>query len=336
MISLIIFIIVLLVTAGWLLRTRENAYKEVKVEERNYRGVGTGEFNTVKRFNINYILVPGIFFIIGLLVCMFQPYAVSRVDQGSVGIKVNLTGDDRGISDYSYETGWVPYNTWTEMLYEFPVYQRHLEYEDQIVITKGGFAATIRPTFNYKLKSDKVGDMFQELRLPIEQIEKGWLKTAIVGSVVDVANKWNVDDIFNKREEFEAAIVQECNKRVTKWFEVSQLRTNIVPPPALKASIEEKTRAIQETQAAEQKAKVADAQGKVKVANARADSAQAVITANGEARAKLIQAEAEAKAIKLKQQEVSPVYIDYIKAQKWDGKLPVTTLGNSTPMINLK
>lgn len=160
--------------------------------------------------------------------------------------------------------------------------------------------------------------------------------TAIVGSVNDVANRWVVDDIFNKREQFESAIVTECNKRTSKWFTISQLRTNIVPPEALRTAIEEKTKAVQLAQGEIQKAIVADAQAKTKIALARGDSAKAVISAAGRAQAMLVEAEAEAKAMKLKQVQLSQQYIDYIRARSWDGHLSyITTGGSSGFMFNL-
>ncbi len=265
----------------------------------------------------------GIFIgLIGIILSLFQPFAVERVDAGHVGIKVNLTGDSRGISKFEYKTGWVVLNTWVSRLYEFPTYQQHIDYPEQSVITKGGFSATIKPSFNYSLKSGDIGDMFSNLRLDVKQIEQQWLQTAIVGTVNDVANKWAVDDIFNQREHFESDIVAEANKRVTKWFTISQLRTNITPPAALQKSIEAKTQAIQEVQVAENQTKVAIAEGDRKIAAARADSAALVIAAAG-----------EAEAIKRKQLSLNPTYIDYMKIQKWDGKLPTVQSGNGGGLI---
>lgn len=284
----------------------------------------------------DWLVKPIIYFIAGFIIAMVQPFSLDRVDAGHVGIKVNLSGDERGVSSYQYKTGWVVYNTWIERLYEFPTYQQHIEYGDQAVITKGGFSAVIKPTFNYSLKPTAVGDMFEQLRLGVKEIEQGWLMTAIVGSVNDVANRWAVDDIFNKREEFESAIITECNKRTSKWFTISQLRTNIVPPDALKSAIESKTKAVQEAQAAIQQALVADALAKKKIAVARGDSASNVINAAGEAQAAIIAAEGEAKAMKAKQAQLTPLYIDYIRATNWDGKYPSTMLGNSSVLMNLK
>ncbi len=68
--------------------------------------------------------------VLGIIISLVQPFSTERVDTGNVGIKVNLTGDARGVSKYEYKTGWVVYNTWTETMYEFPVFQQHIEYGD--------------------------------------------------------------------------------------------------------------------------------------------------------------------------------------------------------------
>jgi regulator of protease activity HflC (stomatin/prohibitin superfamily) len=251
-----------------------------------------------------------------------NPFRVERVDAGHVGIKVNLTGDNRGVSKFEYKTGWVVYNTWVSKLYEFPTFQQHIDYPEQSVITKGGFEATIKPSFNYALNPGSIGLMFQNLRLSVKDIEQGWLKNAIISSVNDVANLYEVDAIFNHRAEFEQAIIKECNKRVGQWFSISQLRTNIQPPQALQEAIEKKTKAIQEAQAAENQKFVAIAEAERKIAVARGDSAAAVIEAAG-----------EAEAIRRKQLSLTPTYIEFIRVQKWNGEYPKTMAGSGANFL---
>jgi hypothetical protein len=263
--------------------------------------------------------------IAAILIAIIQPIEIERVDAGHVGIKVKLTGNARGVSNYEYKTGWVVYNSWTEQMLEFPTYQQHIEYDDQVIITKGGFSASIKPSFNYSLKATAIGDMFSNLRVDVKQIEQGWLKNAIIGAVNDVSNTWEVDSIFTHRAQFEANIVTECNARLTKWFNVSQLRTNITPPESLQESIINKTKAIQQAEASEQQAIAAIAEGKRKVAVARADSAEMIINA-----------QAAAASIKIKQNQLSPLYIEYLKAQAWDGKLPTTVAGGNGLFMNIK
>ena len=315
MISTLIFIISLIAAGLIALKTRDKMY-----------AMGTDRWNDqVEKFQSSWLVKPLVIFIGGLLLSMIQPYAIEKIDSGHKGLKINLVGNQRGVSSYQYKTGWVVYNTWTEQVLEFPTYQQHIEYDDQPVILKGGLSATIKPTFNYSLREDAIGDMFVNLRRDIKDVEQGWLKNAIIGAVNDVSNTWEVDSIFNHRQAFEAAIVLECNVRLSKWFNVSQLRTNIVPPDALQESIIAKTKAIQQAEASEQQAIAAISEGRRKVAVARADSAETIINA-----------QAAALAIKIKQNQLSPLYIEYVKWNAWDGKLPTTMAGGTGTLLNIK
>lgn len=281
--------------------------------------------NEARKVRIAGLMRAVLAFIIAFVVVIVNPIDIERIDAGHVGIKVSNVGDNRGVGKTEYVTGWVFYNSWISRIYEFPIHQQHIDYEAADIVTRGGFRATIKPSFNYSINAGNVADMFQNLRVGVKEMEQGWLKNAIVGSVNDVANRYTVDSIFNHREEFESDIVKECNKRVSKWFNVSQLRTNIVPPTEISESIIAKTRAIQEVQVAENRRQVAMADAERKIAEARGDSAQAVIQAAG-----------RAEAIRKEQMSLTPLYIDYIKVQKWSGQVPTTVAGgNSGFMIQL-
>lgn len=281
-----------------------------------YRDIDTGRFKSKSISRL--ISALGIAFIAALI----NPIDVERIDAGHVGIKVSNVGDNRGVGRTEYVTGWVFYNSWISRIYEFPIHQQHIDYEEADIVTRGGFRATIRPSFNYSINAGNVADMFQNLRVGVKEMEQGWLKNAIVGSVNDVANRYTVDSIFNHREEFESAIIKECNKRVSQWFNVSQLRTNIVPPKEISESIIAKTRAIQEVQVAENQRQVAVADAERKIAEARGDSAKAVIEAAG-----------RAEAIKKEQLSLTPLYIEYIKIQKWNGEVPTTVAGANSGFL---
>lgn len=281
-----------------------------------YRDSGTGK---LKVRNI-WRLFAAIFG--AWIIALINPINVERIDAGHVGIKVSNVGDSRGVGKTEYVTGWVFYNSWISRIYEFPIHQQHIDYEEADIVTRGGFRATIKPSFNYSINSGNVADMFQNLRVGVKEMEQGWLKNAIIGSVNDVANRYTVDSIFNHREEFESSIIKECNKRVSQWFSVSQLRTNIVPPTEISESIVAKTRAIQEVQVAENQRQVAVAEAERKIATARGDSAKAVIEAAG-----------RAEAIKKEQLSLTALYIEYIKIQKWNGEVPSTVAGPNSGFL---
>lgn len=267
-------------------------------------------------------ILVGLVFIVGAFV---QPYRVERINAGSVGLQVKLAGTERGVTDYKYATGWVIYNSWWTQIVEIPTTIAHIEYKEQPVTTKGGFPTVINPTFNYTIKPETAGDMYATFRKKPAELEEGWLKTAIVGASNDIANLWTIDSIFNNLGLFELTVKGECNKRLDRWFSIDQLRINIVPPDALKESIAQKTKAIQDVQVAENQKRVTIADGERRIAKERADSTVAMIKAT-----------TEISVIRMKQQQLTPMYIEWIKADKWDGHLPSTMLGNGTGvMLNL-
>ena len=79
--------------------------------------------------------------------------------------------------------------------------------------------------------------------------------------------------------------------------------------------------AIEAKQVAEQEAKKAE---------------QELEKAKIEAEKKIVEAQAEAEALKVQRQEITSDLLRLKWIEKWDGKLPTTMLGDSTPMINLK
>ncbi len=285
----IIILIAIILSSGLLYKTRNQMTKN-------------------NSFNLTWVIKPALILIGGFIIAGVNPFLLERVDAGAVGFKVNLTGDERGVSNYQYKTGWVPYNTWTEQFVEINTTQQHAEYSPQQVVLRKGFTATVTPTFNYNVKPESAADMYVNLRQSVSQIEQGWLKTAILGSINNVGNRWAVDSIFNYRENFENEIVAECNKHVGKWFILTQIRTNIIPPPALQESINEKTNAIQRVQVAESNRLVAVAKAAEKRALAQGDSAFDVITASG-----------KAEAINRMQSKLSPLYNDWFRIDKWNG-----------------
>lgn len=274
---------------------------------------------------VSYLLKIGALLVFGIIIAIAQPYAVEKINPGYVGLRVNLIGDKRGVSDFQYRTGWVVYNVYTEQVVEIPSSQQHVEYE-ATGIARGGFTVNIAPSFNYEIIPEHAGDMYVSLRRTLGEVEKTWLKTASIGATNDVINKWSVDSIFNHRAQFEAEVMAEVNKRTSEWFVLSQIRTNITPPSSLQKAIAEKTAAVQEAQAAQALNAVIHMQNLNKIMTARGDSAQ-----------KVIEALADAKVIAIRKQELTQEYIDYLKAQSWNGVLPTTLVTDGArTFVNVK
>ncbi len=274
---------------------------------------------------------PVTFIFVASLLALLQPFNYQVISVGHKGLLINLLGDKRGVSNTEEVSGVVFYNKYTQEIHEIPLDQRHIEYPESIIVAKGGFPCPIKPSFNYSVKEATAANMFTNLRSTykkggLEAIQEGWLNNAIIGAINDVANRHSIDYLFNNRETYEAEILNEVNKRIGKWFLVSQLKTNIQPPKAIRQSIEDKATADADAIKAEAQARVAQADAQRKIQLAKGDSASIVI-----------RAQAEAKAISLKQQEITPTFVEYQRVLKWDGVMPTTVLGSgSNTLLNVK
>ena len=91
---------------------------------------------------------------------------------------------------------------------------------------------------------------------------------------------------------------------------------------------------IEQAKADNESAKL-DAQTKIIQANAEAQSK--IINAKASAEARIINAKSQAEANKMLDASVTATILEYNKIQKWDGKLPSTSVGSgSSTIIGLK
>jgi len=248
------------------------------------------------------------------LIILFK--SCERIDAGHVGVKVNLYGDNKGVSDVTEVTGMVFFNPITHNIYEFPTFIQHKEYTGEnsfVVNSKDGSEFHVSPIINYSVKREKVPQIFAKYRRSLDQIEEGFLKTSVFDAFRLATNKYTADELIGNRQAYEVEVRRILEGQLlAEGFIVNQFTSNLVYPETFKQAIEAKNNAVQAALRAENEVKTAEAQAKIKVA-----------TAEGNAQALLTSAKAEAEANRMKQQTLTPLLIQLEFVQKWDGKLPV-------------
>lgn len=249
-----------------------------------------------------------VFLIIFILLVLFGFGAkwllgVERIDAGYVGIRVNLAGSERGVDDDVQEvTGWVVYCPILTQIHEFPTYVQIKDYDAFTINSKDGAEFTVDPNFSYKVDDTKVAHIFRTYRRSLSELEDGYLRNVIMDSYRIAANQYLSDSLISNRLLFENAVEKHIREVLGKdGFNLEQLTSNIQAPRSLMDAIEAKNRATQEAQQAENKLRQSEA----------------------EARQKVILAEAEKKVNDLKSSALTPLIIQQMFIEKWDGKLPV-------------
>ncbi len=274
------------------------------------------EFNQNQQLKIKKMVKTILAAVTGFFLVVFLFFSCERIDAGHVGVKVNLYGDNKGVSDVTEVTGMVFFNPITHNIYEFPTFIQHKEYTGDnsfVVNSKDGSEFHVSPIINYSVQRDKVPSIFAKYRRSLEQIEEGFLKTSVFDAFRLATNKYTADELIGNRQAYEVEVRKILEGQLlAEGFIVNQFTSNLVYPETFKAAIEAKNNAVQAALRAENEVKTAEAQAKIKVA-----------TAEGNAQAMLTSAKAEAEANRMKQQTLTPLLIQLEYVQKWDGKLPV-------------
>ena len=268
--------------------------------------------------------------IIGIVMIVFLINSCERIDAGHVGVKVNLYGTGKGVDDITECTGIVFYNPISTKIYEFPTYMQHKEYvkkEDSdnsfVINSKDGSEFHVSPIINYSVQRDKVPFIFNKYRRTLESIEEGFLKTTIYDSFRMTANAYTAEELISNRQVFETSVRAKLDADLLKeGFIISQLTSNLGYPESFKNAINAKNNAVQQALTAENQVKTAEANAKIQVAKA-----------TGNAEAMLTKSRAEAESYRLKQSAITPMLLQQMWVEKWNGVLPTTQLGASTNMM---
>jgi len=172
---------------------------------------------------------------------------------------------------------------------------------------------TTEVTVNYRLDSSRVNKIYQELSV---EYEDRVILPAIKEAVKASTAKFNAEELINKRDLVKAEIEKALKTRVEAFGGIivqAVSITNFEFSEQFDRAIESKVTAEQDALRALnelEKIKI-EAQQQIEMAIARAKSI-----------------EIEAQALKENQELVSLRWVE-----KWDGKLPVTMLGNSQGIL---
>lgn len=253
--------------------------------------------------------------LLGVLFLVFTMFAVERIDSGQTGIIVNLAGSERGVDDAKVETGWVLYNRFTKQLFEYPAFAQIVDYEPFDIQDKKGTIFKTDPTIEYYIERENAKVVFLRYRKTTEELEQSVIITEVKNAYKDIAGLYETDSLINNRPAFEKEVEVLLKDRLSKrGFTFTNIQSSVKPNDVLQAAIDAKNTAVQNALKVEneKKAAIAEAEKVVAAAKGKAD------------------------ANRILQQSITPELIQLKAVEKWDGKLPLSTSGNTLPFLQLK
>ena len=257
--------------------------------------------------NLKTVSLVAALFILTILVIAINPIAIVGV--GERGVKVTLGQ----VSPQSFTEGVHIITPFISKIVNMDVKTRKDTYSTS-VYTKDIQQARISYVANYNLQPQNAHKMYREVGTDYISVV---LLPVLEGTIKDVIGKWNAQDLVANREKATEEILIKLQKQLTdRYIDVTDFQmVEIKYSDVFEKAIESKVTAEQEALKAKNK----------------------TVQVQEEARQKLISAEAEAKSMAIRANALTQnkALVQYEAVQKWDGKLPTYTLGNTVPFINL-
>lgn len=257
------------------------------------------------------------------------------VPAGNVGVKFDLYGDNKGVTGEIVGPGkyWLTLN---EEVYMFPTFSQNYVWtaaasegspnDESITFQdKEGTQINADVGITYSIDPTKVDTIFQKYRKGVDEITDIYLRNMVRDAINTSTSKMDVADIYGVKKE---ALIDEVTASVRAQVEPLGIKVEKIYwigamrlPETITRAINAKIEATQKAQQRENELQTAKAQAEIAREEAR-----------GQADAQIIAARAEAEANKLRQASITANLIEYEKAQRWDGKLPMYTGASNTFM----
>jgi len=184
---------------------------------------------------------------------------------------------------------------------------------------------TTEVTVNYRPSPSSVHTIYKEVGL---QYESRVIQPAVEEVVKQVTARYNAEELITKRPQVKADIEQEITTRlnvyniITDVISITDFQFSSLFAQAIESKVE-----------AEQKAQKAEND----LIRIEVEARQLEAQAEGLAAANIAEANGEAAAIQIINQALAenPNYLEWLKTQAWDGKLPLVVGEGGTPFIQI-
>lgn len=265
---------------------------------------------------IGFILVIAFFIV---------PFSFHTINTGEIAVVRHL-----GAITHTRSAG-TNFDLW--ILNKYEKYDTKVQNVDITTVAYSSDAQTmdITMTLQYQIMPDKVIDIATQYG-SLEVLQNR-IQSIAIEKTKAVLSSYKAMDIIAQRAQISPAVEQAIKDAIGNEYFVkvnTVVLTNIDFSDAFEKAVEEKMIAEQEKLKAdyenEKKVALAEAEAQAKLKEAEAE----IEIAKAKAEALKIAAEAEAEANRIITESITPELLDKIIAEKWNGELPDTVVGEGT------
>jgi regulator of protease activity HflC (stomatin/prohibitin superfamily) len=307
------------------------------------RATSSGSTRAVARIGTLVVVALVAIVLLGLTLSAWRSIA-----PGYVGIVFDKA--THSVTTGALEPGWAFINPFTQAIQQYPVTiqtysmvakgtEGQTSGDDSIKVQSSeGQQINLDVVIRYQVIKEEAALLYQDwggadITFVQDQVVRQYTRS----QVPVVASKYQWEEITSSKRdainnEISSGLQAEFAKRHMRLVSFAVREVHL--PDSLQKALDAKIQAQQ--QAEQQKYQLAQAQVKAQqdVAQATGEANALKAQAEGEAQATLTRAKAQAEANRQLALSVTPELIRYQQIQRWDGKLPVFSGSNATPLID--
>lgn len=254
------------------------------------------------------------------------------IQPNEVGVWMT-NGGMNGVDDYNHWQGHFPvdFNPLTKS-FILPAQPWTVDLPAKVVLSKENGEWTVDPSFTFSVDRTQAPLVCWKYNSYLSAGQEKFLENVGEHILTPLVNNVFVEFIGLNRDTFmmseKIVVARIIEDSVTNLFKrhgfiINNFVTGITPPNTILETNRAKNAALQAVYKAKADTENANAQAVVKIAEARANSEAMLVTAR-----------AEAEAVRLRQQVLTPLMIQQMWIEKWNGALP-TYQGAGTPLFQM-
>src|ERR687896_105241 len=281
------------------------------------------------------IVVP---IIVGIIVIsVIAVSSVRVVDAGNRGILVQFGNVD---TDVSLDEGLHFVVPFRDNVVQMEVRTQKIV-ESATSASKDLQDVSTQVALNYHVNPERAQVLYQQLG---PDYANRVIVPAIQESVKQVTARFNAEELITKRETVKNQIEEQIKARLAPYnivvdaISITEFQFSTQFTAAVEAKVEAQQRALQ----AQNDLRRIHIEAQQNEAQAIGEQKANIARAEGIKQSNVLQAEGEAQAITIIDEQLrnNPTYLEWLKATKWDGVLPLVTGGGSggqgnTPFIDI-
>ncbi len=274
--------------------------------------------------------------ITGIIVILFIFDTAIYIQPGYVGVFINKISGK--VTEEPIHSGYKFKLPFFQHIVEYPYYMQTIiltqstnegspTNEEINVNSIEGQPVSCDVSLSFNIRPDKVPFLYTSFRQNIENISHGYIKQSIRQAMQEVIGKMTITEFLGRGKADTVFKVKDIlSQRLKQYgFNIKQFTINEIRPPQLVID------AISQKNIMEQEA----LQAQNELLKIKYETQQRVELSKGQAKAILIEAQAQAKSNNILTQSINSNLVEYKAINKWDGNLPSVSSKGAIPIINM-